>query len=58
MGEIAIPLILDQLRKQPTHLFWALYEITGINPVDPASAGNIRAMIDAWLEWGNTQGGE
>ena len=58
MGEQAIPLILDQLRRQPSHIFWALHEITGANPVQPASAGKVMEMIGDWLKWGAMQGYE
>ena len=33
MGERAIPLILEDLRKSPDHWFIALHAITGVNPV-------------------------
>jgi transcriptional regulator with XRE-family HTH domain len=58
MGEPAIPLILAQLRRQPSHIFWALHEITGVNPVQPGSAGKVREMVEDWLTWGALQGYE
>ncbi len=58
MGEPAIPLILAQLRRQPSHIFWALHEITGANPVRPGSAGKVGEMVEDWLKWGAMEGYE
>jgi hypothetical protein len=52
MGEAAVPLILEELRKQPNHWFYALHEITGASPVSTNDAGDIRKMTQAWVEWG------
>lgn len=56
MGSVAIPLLLQQLRKEPDHWFWALQVITGVNPVDPEVAGEIPKMTEAWIEWGKEHG--
>jgi hypothetical protein len=56
MGEPAIPLILEDLQHRPSHLFWAIQRITGENPVDRVVAGNVRAMIDLWIDWGKERG--
>src|SRR5260221_5914955 len=53
MGERVVPLILRELRGKPNHWFWALRFITNENPVKPQDAGNVRKMVDAWLEWGH-----
>ncbi len=58
MGEPAIPFILAELRKKPSHIFWALAEITRVNPLAPSSAGNVPQMIESWLQWGREQGYE
>jgi len=53
MGEQAIPLILEDLRKEPHHWFWALSALADCAPIIPEKdKGNIRAMSDAWIEWG------
>src|SRR5947209_7891445 len=39
MGKEALPLILDELRREPDHWFWALKAITGEDPVPPADRG-------------------
>jgi hypothetical protein len=51
LGDKAIPLIVHELRKQPSFLFLALQEITGENPVPPSAMGKPRAMVEAWLLW-------
>lgn len=52
MGKAAIPLILDELKKENNYWFWALSAITGVNPIKPEDRGNIPKMSEAWLEWG------
>ena len=56
MGTPAIPLILQELRNQPDHWFWALRSITGENPVSPADRGHVSKMAAAWLKWGREHG--
>lgn len=52
MGWAAVPLILEDLKKQPQHWFPALRAITDINPVPPEDAGNVKKMAAAWVNWG------
>ena len=56
MGEAAVPLILEELQREPDQWFWALEAITQENPVPPESAGKVRAMAEAWVAWGKRQG--
>ena len=56
MGTAAVPLILDELRREPDHWFWALESITEENPVPPEDAGRVQAMTAAWIRWGMEQG--
>lgn len=59
MGDDALPLILAQLRSEgdePDQWFWALKMITGVDPVQPTDQGNFRAMAQAWLAWGESEG--
>jgi hypothetical protein len=56
MGLAAVPLILEELRREPNQWFWALEAITEENPVPPEAAGNVRLMAQAWIEWGKQQG--
>ncbi|MFO8009044.1 MAG: hypothetical protein R6V05_15065 [Candidatus Brocadiia bacterium] len=56
MGTPAIPLILDELRRQPDHWFWALRMIARQDPVPDSARGDIEAMAEAWLGWGRDRG--
>lgn len=56
LGESALPLLLDELRRRPDYWFAALQQITGVNPVPKESAGKIQAMTTAWLRWGREKG--
>ncbi len=55
MGPEAVPLILDELRREPDHWFWALESITEQNPVPPEAMGKVRQMAQAWVAWGGHQ---
>ena len=55
MGEIAIPLILEELEHEVDHWFPALRELTGTSPVPEESKGNLARMRDAWLKWGKDE---
>ncbi len=52
LGPQVIPLILADLKQEPSHWFWALSALTGENPVPAADQGRISAMTAAWLQWG------
>jgi hypothetical protein len=56
MGKAALPLIFDELRREPDHWFWALKAITGEDPVPPADRGNVERMTEAWLAWAGSHG--
>jgi len=56
MGEPAVPLILEELQREPDQWFWALEMITEENPVPPGAAGDVRRMAHAWIEWGKQRG--
>jgi hypothetical protein len=56
MGLDAVPLILEELQREPDQWFWALEAITDENPVPPEAAGKVRLMADAWIEWGRGHG--
>ena len=56
MGHAAVPFILRELEREPDQWFWALEAITGENPVPQESAGKVRAMSSAWVEWGKSRG--
>src|SRR5262249_7967281 len=44
MGLPAVPLILEELRGEPDHWFWALEAITEENPVPAQTVGKVRQM--------------
>ncbi len=56
MGPAVVPLLLAELKRKPDFWFAALREITGENPAPPASAGKIKEMARAWVEWGRKRG--
>jgi hypothetical protein len=56
MGWPAVPLILEELSREPDQWFLALEAITEENPVNPEDAGKVCVMARAWLEWGRRSG--
>jgi hypothetical protein len=56
MGMPVVPLILEELRREPHHWYWALEAITEQDPVAPEARGKILDMAAAWIAWGKTQG--
>jgi hypothetical protein len=56
LGPDAIPVILRDLQKESNHWYWALAALSGENPVESQDAGNVRAMRQAWVEWGRQRG--
>jgi len=56
MGEQALPLILEELRRERDHWFWALEAISGENPVEAGNAGQVKASAEAWIQWGIRKG--
>ena len=56
MGWPAVPLILEEMRREPDQWFWALEAITEENPIPAEALGKIRPMTQAWIEWGIGRG--
>lgn len=56
MGPQVIPLILEEMRREPGQWFWALAALTGENPVAADDRGRVEAMTEAWLNWGRENG--
>ncbi len=56
MGSPAVPLILQELRREPDQWFWALESITDEDPVPPEAAGDVLLMAEAWIRWGIREG--
>jgi len=57
MGPAAIPLILDELEREPNHWFTALSAITGhVPPIAEDDAGNLDKLTEVWLQWARETG--
>jgi len=56
LGERALPLIFNRLRKDDEHWDSALTAITRQNPVSEAAAGRMDLIRDAWLKWAAERG--
>jgi hypothetical protein len=56
MGMSAVPLILEELEREPRQWFWALEAITEENPVPVEARGKVRQMARAWVDWGKQHG--
>ena len=50
MGEPVVPLLLDELEREPDFWFAALQKITGADPVPKTSVGKIEEMAKAWID--------
>lgn len=55
LGQPAVPLLLQELEREPAHWFEALRAITGEDPVSRDDWGNIPAMTATWLAWGRSR---
>jgi len=51
MGPQVIPWIIARLRDGSRHWFFALNELSGVNPVDASLENDLPAMIRAWEQW-------
>ena len=56
MGAPVVPLLLVELRRDPDFWFAALRTITGEDRVPAASAGKVKEMARAWIDWGCAKG--
>lgn len=56
MGALAVPHILEEMKRQPGQWFWALHAITGADPVADDQRGKLAEMTEAWLQWGRQHG--
>ncbi len=56
MEPAVVPLILEELQREPDHWFWALESITQEDPVPTEARGRIEDMAEAWIAWGRQQG--
>ena len=56
IGPDAVPLLLREIENDPDMWFVALRSITEADPVPDEIKGNVKAMAEAWLNWGRDQG--
>ncbi len=56
LGPAVVPLLLQELEREPDHWFWALKELSGENPVTAESRGNVVEMAKCWIQWGKAKG--
>jgi hypothetical protein len=56
LGRPALPHILRSMQQRPADWFYALRSITGENPVPAAAAGDVRRMVQIWIQWGKQEG--
>ncbi|SRR5260221_1887520 len=58
LGEQVLPLIFEDMEREPDHWFFALREITGEDPVNDEDSGDLEKMTKSWLEWWKNKNGE
>ncbi|MEZ0006271.1 hypothetical protein ABH942_001634 [Flavobacterium sp. 28YEA47A] len=51
MGQKSVPWIIRELKKSNDHWFFALREITGVDPILPEHYGKINDMKNDWINW-------
>jgi hypothetical protein len=51
LGNSVVPSIIRKLKETPVHLFEALVEITGQDPVPENHWGDIELMAQDWVKW-------
>ncbi len=51
IGPDVLPLIMEEMKAEQGHWFWALKAIAGVDPVPPEVRGDMARMTHAWLEW-------
>ena len=56
MGQVAIPLLLEEVERRSGNWFAALRHIVGRTPVPPGATGDFEAARSAWLRWGRENG--
>jgi len=56
LGPRVLPLIFEELEREPAMWFAALRELTGENPVPDEERGRVQLMRATWLAWGKQHG--
>jgi hypothetical protein len=52
IGAPMISLILHEIGREPSVLCFVLEDIVGYTPYNEEDIGNIKALCDAWIAWG------
>lgn len=55
-ASLIMPLIIDELRVNPSILVWVLDEAYPDRPYDENVAGDITQMSNAWIAWAERNG--
>jgi hypothetical protein len=55
-GRNVLPLVFEEMRREPDDWFPALRQLTGENPVSRNARGNLKEMTTAWLQWADEHG--
>ena len=55
-ADAVTPLIVEELRRNPSKLVWVLEDAFKITPYDPENAGDIEAMSESWIAWAEKNG--
>jgi hypothetical protein len=56
LGRGVVPLLLEELKRDPDYWFTALQTLTGEDPVPKADRGDLLRMTEHWLSWGRRMG--
>jgi hypothetical protein len=51
LGLSVVPYIIDDMKKNNTHWFDALYKIFEVNPIKPEHNGIVPKMVSDWVEY-------
>ena len=54
MGQPVLPLLFEELRRDPDQWFWALQASTGEDPGAPYE--DFERAVERWLDWGHERG--
>jgi hypothetical protein len=55
-AKLVLPLIIAELKIRPSLLVWVLDDAIGDSPYPESAVGDIRAMSEAWIAWGESNG--
>ena len=50
-AELIMPLVIEELRTNPSPLVWVLDEAFSEKPYSQHDVGDIKAMTEAWITW-------